>query len=74
MKKLKQTLGKEETKKSKNINLSYTMLPGKKSRYDNNPAFLCVKIFFYLEISRQISNLVRSRELDYCYCGKLFQE
>ena len=46
MKKLKQTLGKEETKKSKNINLSYTMLPGKKSRYDNNPAFLCVKIFF----------------------------
>lgn len=74
MKKLKQTLGKDETKKTKNINLSYSMIPGKKSLHDHNPAYLYVRTLYKLEISWEISNLIRSWKSHHRYCVKLFQE
>jgi hypothetical protein len=53
MKKLKQTLGKEESNKNKNLNLSSTMIASKKTKnLDPNSFFLYVSIKLCVEISK----------------------
>lgn len=47
MKKLKQALGKEDTKKPKNMNLSYTMINDKKGKVSHNPVFVYVITALY---------------------------
>jgi hypothetical protein len=56
MKKLKQTLGKEEPKKSKNLNLSTTIPSIKRIKNQTNPTYLYVPLLIISEIPRKIDS------------------